>query len=265
MALSCFIIGSDSGTRSRISDFLEQARFFDVKARFSHATEAIARHQASPVHYFLVDLPLAYELLMELQHLREARRPRVIIIGPEETYFLEKIDAHPSLFEHGIHLPSLDPTTLEEGVVIATGHLEVPPTHRESLPPTSRSHKPIWILLRPGDQSHEVGPKRKESFFVRTEGTIRRLRRADLLLIEAEKDYLILITADTRYRVLRSMKSIETKLDPQTHCRIHRSYIVNIENIHTIDQEELWLDHLSTPIPIGPSYRKNLLDKLDIL
>ncbi len=58
---------------------------------------------------------------------------------------------------------------------------------------------------------------------------------------------------------------MEKFLNPKIHGRIHRSYIVQLNAIHTIDNENVWLDSIETPIPIGPSYRKELLASLEIL
>lgn len=104
-----------------------------------------------------------------------------------------------------------------------------------------------------------------ELLYVRTDGGLKRIKRTELLVIEAQKDYLGFTTKETSYRVLRSLKSVEARLDPSIHCRVHRSYIVLIEAIHTIDQDQIWVDGIETPIPIGPNYRKDLLARLEII
>jgi hypothetical protein len=267
MALNCIIVGSETGGPSRIFQFLENVQFFAVIAQCDTVAEAIEQHQAIPAHYFIVHSNLANETLLSLQQLPESQRPRLIILGPEETYFLENADADLAIFGEELKWPTLlqaqtDPTFK---FIPAEGELNVPSTLKDQFEIAIRSQSPVWMLLRPGEWQLGGKEKSRNSLFVRTEGNIKRLRKDDLLLIEAQKDYLVLTTAKEKFRVLRSMKSIEMRLDSETHCRVHRSFIINLAHLHTIDAEELWLDGLETPIPIGPSYRKELLKKLDIL
>jgi hypothetical protein len=238
MALSCIVIGLEADDSTRMAGFLRKARFFEVKARFQKPNMAVSEHRQAPVHYFIVEQALADETMHCLRALTTAERPRLIVLGAEETYFLENIPPSTPIFADTSQI-------------------------------ASSTDNPVWILWKPGywefDADSFKETSANEAMYVRVDGGIKRIRRADLLLVEAERDYLVLTTVKERIRVLRSMKSVESKLDPAIHCRIHRSYIVNLSSIHTIDQEQIWLDGIPTPIPIGPSYRKMLLEKLDII
>jgi hypothetical protein len=273
MALSCIVIGLEADASSRVAGFLGKARFFEVKARFQKPELAVAEHVREPVHYFLVEQSLADETLQCLRALLAEERPRLIILGAEETYFLENVSPSPAVFGPEANFPSWEQHTMvgrekSQGLV---GELQVPTRVAETFQIAKHSDKPVWILLKPGHWEFDAGARKpvsvssNEALYVRVDGGIKRIRRSDLLLVEAERDYLVLTTAKERIRLLRSMKSVESKLDPDVHCRIHRSYIVNLKSIHTIDQEQIWLDGINTPIPIGPSYRKVLLEKLDII
>ena len=56
-----------------------------------------------------------------------------------------------------------------------------------------------------------------------------------------------------------SMKSILEKLPENLFIRVHRSYIVPLKNIKSIQNKVLYLDELE--IPIGDTYRASVLDK----
>ncbi|MBV5311822.1 MAG: response regulator [Prolixibacteraceae bacterium] len=56
--------------------------------------------------------------------------------------------------------------------------------------------------------------------------------------IESLDDYVMIYTYDGRHMKQRTMKYFETNLDPKNFIRIHRSYIVQVENIAEIQQYE---------------------------
>ncbi len=266
MSISCIIVSVDTTVPQRISDFLGNARFFEVKGTCLQPEQAILAHQASPVQYFLVEFALAASTLDRLQSLGERERPRLVIFGHEESYFLERGAIEPILFNSTM-LPSMLGEPEEQGISVIRpqGQLQVPGYNSDLFRAISTETKPVWLLMEPGKWNFVPATEYSELLYVRTEIGIKRLKRRDLLVIEAQKDYLNLVARDENFRVLRSLKSVEARLDPRIHCRVHRSFVVLLEAVHSIDTEFLWVDGVSQPIPIGPNYRKDLLSKLDII
>ncbi|MGE5394703.1 MAG: LytR/AlgR family response regulator transcription factor [Candidatus Saccharibacteria bacterium] len=56
--------------------------------------------------------------------------------------------------------------------------------------------------------------------------------------IESLDDYVMIYTQDGRHMKQKTMKYFETYLDPKNFIRIHRSYIVQVDNIAEIQQYE---------------------------
>ena len=56
--------------------------------------------------------------------------------------------------------------------------------------------------------------------------------------IESLDDYVMIYTHDGRHMKQKTMKYFETNLDPNNFIRIHRSYIVQVDNIAEIQQYE---------------------------
>ncbi|WP_106917987.1 LytR/AlgR family response regulator transcription factor [Chryseobacterium aurantiacum] len=96
-------------------------------------------------------------------------------------------------------------------------------------------------------------------FFVKSSGQQHRISFKDILYIESIKDYVNIRTSDEEYIVLDTLKSMENQL-PDSFVRIHKSFIINLEKIKSIGVKKVML--LEKEIPIGDSYRANLLDKL---
>ncbi len=83
----------------------------------------------------------------------------------------------------------------------------------------------------------------------------------DILFIEGLKDYIKIHTTTEKIIVLENMKDIAGKLPGQSFLRVHRSYIVAVNSIKTIDGKELLLQN-ATPIPVGETYRKAVAEWL---
>lgn len=64
------------------------------------------------------------------------------------------------------------------------------------------------------------------------------VRVADIDWIEAEGNYLRLVTGETTHLIRQTMKGVETRLDPSQFVRVHRSAIVAIDRIRSIEARE---------------------------
>ncbi|KPE51370.1 LytR/AlgR family response regulator transcription factor [Chryseobacterium indologenes] len=102
--------------------------------------------------------------------------------------------------------------------------------------------------------------KKEPYFFVKSSGQQHRINYNDILYIESIKDYVNIRTTDQEYIVLDTLKSLELQLS-EAFVRIHKSFIVNLDKIKNIGLKKLVLES-EQEIPIGESYRANLMNKL---
>lgn len=94
--------------------------------------------------------------------------------------------------------------------------------------------------------------------FVKSNSKLVKLKNEDIYYIEALKDYVVIHTKDTRFTIHSTMKDIEAKMGVEDFIRIHRSFIVRMDKIATIEYPNLTLEHVDKIIPIGGSYRDEL-------
>ncbi|MFC2176393.1 response regulator [Bacteroidota bacterium] len=105
----------------------------------------------------------------------------------------------------------------------------------------------------------------EDCLFVKSNSRLVRVNTKDIYFIEALKDYVIIQTAETRHTVHTTMKDILSKLNPSVFVRVHRSYIVRVEKIVAIDQNNLVLEDDKKTIPIGGSYKEELVSRLKFI
>jgi DNA-binding LytR/AlgR family response regulator len=101
--------------------------------------------------------------------------------------------------------------------------------------------------------------------FVKSNSKMVKIRTKDIYFVEALKDYVIINTVSGRYTVLSTMKNIEEKLPKKYFIRVHRSFIVLIDKITAIDHNVLLMEGDKKEIPIGGSYKAELVSRLNML
>ena len=96
--------------------------------------------------------------------------------------------------------------------------------------------------------------------FVKHKSKLVKLRTNEILYIEALKDYVVIHSINIKYTIHSTMKEIERKMGKEEFLRVHRSYIVRVDKIATIEYPNLTIEKLEKKIPIGGSY-KYILNK----
>jgi len=102
--------------------------------------------------------------------------------------------------------------------------------------------------------------KESEHFFVKSSGQQHRINFNEILYVESIKDYVNIKTEVQEYIVLDTLKSLENQL-PENFRRVHKSYILNTEKVKSIGLKKVILIS-EQEIPIGESYKMNILDKI---
>lgn len=109
------------------------------------------------------------------------------------------------------------------------------------------------------------GKESKDFVFVKSNSRLIKLRTNDIYYVEALKDYVVINTLSTRYTIHSTMKDIEKKLPQDDFIRVHRSFIVRLDKIAAIEQPNLILENDKKTIPIGGSYKDELVQRINLI
>ena len=123
-------------------------------------------------------------------------------------------------------------------------------------PPSSLLAPPSSLLSPPSSENANV-------VFLKSDYRIIKVAINDIRYIEAMSEYLKVHLRNEQKPIttLLSMKKIEERL-PHNFMRIHRSYIVNLDDIREVNKNRVILD-ADTYLPIGDIYRENFQQYLD--
>jgi len=102
-----------------------------------------------------------------------------------------------------------------------------------------------------------------EFLFLKSDYKIKRINFNNILYIEGLKDYVKVYTQSSPKPVmsLTTMKLLESKLPESKFMRIHRSFIVNLEKIDTIERSRIIFG--KTYIPVSDQYKEKFQEFLD--
>lgn len=101
--------------------------------------------------------------------------------------------------------------------------------------------------------------------FIKSNSKLVRVKTADIVFIEALKDYVVVNVKEDKYTLHSTMKDVLNKLAPAEFIRVHRSFIVRLDRILSIEYPNLILDFDGKMIPIGGSYREKLLERINLI
>lgn len=108
-------------------------------------------------------------------------------------------------------------------------------------------------------ESQLIQPKtlEKEAIYLNIDKTIHKVYVADILYLESDRNYVHFITSAKKLTVIDSLKNWKDNLDSKKFVQVHKSYIVNLENIEKYTGTSVYLEN--NKIPIGRTYKNNLL------
>jgi DNA-binding LytR/AlgR family response regulator len=104
---------------------------------------------------------------------------------------------------------------------------------------------------------------RVPSIYVKRDGQFIRVLIQDILWIEAMENYVQLVTQDDKFMVHTTMKKIADRFVSHGFVRVHRSYIVPLDQVDAIEENRIFIG--GQDVPIGKSYRQELLKALTFI
>jgi DNA-binding LytR/AlgR family response regulator len=217
-----------------VEGYISKTPFLKLLASFDNPLDAMDFLTNEPVDLIFLDIHMpdlsGIEFTRILQH-----RPKIIFTTAYEKYALE-----------GFKLEAVD-------------YLLKPFSYEEFLTAAQKAQKLIGLENVAKDKI-EVS---NEFLFLKSEYKIRRINFNEIKYIEGLKDYVkvYLQNEDKPILSLNSLKSLEAKLPSEKFMRVHRSFIVNLEKIDTIERSRIVFG--KTYIPVSEQYKEKFQEFLD--
>lgn len=231
MIIQCIAVDDEPLALDIIEDYITKVPFLELKKTFTSALECIDYLKQNKVDLLFLDIQM--EELTGIQLLRVLKdKPEVIFTTAYDNYALQGFDLDvtdyllkPISFER--FLKAADKVYEK----IALQHL-----------PTALQKEPII----PGSDG--------DYLFVKTEFRFQKVFLSDILYIEGMGDYLRIVTSKERIMTLVNFKKVEAFLSEPRFMRVHRSFMVAMDKINSVERNRIRIaDQL---IPISENYKK---------
>jgi DNA-binding LytR/AlgR family response regulator len=228
--MNCIIVDDDPIARGSLEHFCELSEYLNLKGNFESAVEALNFIKGNSVDVIFLDVEMPEMNGLEmLQTFDLSSAPMVVLVTSKEDY---AVDA----FEYNVVDYLLKPVDYVRFVKSVNKMVSL----------KSKAN---------GDDDNE--------FFVKSDLKFVKLGFNDILYVEAMADYVIIHIQGGRHIIHSTMKGIDAKLYPENFVRVHRSFIINIKMIKSVDNSSVSIADKN--IPIGASYKSNFMEKLRIL
>ena len=215
---------------------------FEVAGIFDNGEEALG--QIGKPDLVILDIDLSGEMsgIDVATKLNELKIPFIFLTALADTQTIDKA----KLVEPYAYLVKpVKPETLYSTIEITLHNA----AHRKEM-------QPAHVNLK-------EGLSMDDGIFVKSRKRLEKIKLADILFIEAFDIYAMIKTSAGQYLLSHSLKAVEEKFPPSKFIRVHRSYLVNIDKIEAIEENDLIIS--GTKIPVGKTHREQLMNKLSFL
>lgn len=101
------------------------------------------------------------------------------------------------------------------------------------------------------------------NLFVRVNSKLIKLIQDEILFIESKGGYTLFKTTKKGYIVHSTLKNVVSKMNPSKFIKVHRSYIININEINDILDSSISIQ--DNIIPISRKHKANLMKHINLI
>ncbi len=225
MIIDCIIIEDEPLAAKKLADFIKQIKFIQLKASFDNGLDAINYLANHSIDLIFLDIQMkdltGIQFLNALTHI-----PKIIITSAYSEYALIG-------YEYNV-----------------TDYLLKPFGYDRFLKAINKVFEEL----------NQVTTTSNNAIFIKTEYRIERIELDDIFYIEGMRDYLLIVTKGKKIMTLLSFKKIMEILPISKFQRVHKSFIVAIDKIESIERNRIKVN--KRLIPISQTYKNDFINLL---
>ena len=238
--MKCVIIDDEPLAVDLLVEFVGRVESLELVTTFTNAIDAISIINQSEVDLIFLDIEMPHFTGIDFINAIE-KKPLIIFTTAYSNYAVE-----------GFNLGAVD-------------YLVKPIPFNRFLRAVLRAQQ-IFIPKNLPQRTNQTinSPEIEHDFmFVRAEYENVKINFSDILFIEGLKDYVKIYTTDNKYTLtLISLIKLENLLSSKGFARIHRSYIINIRHVKSIQKNKVLI--AEKRLPISESYKAAFFEKINI-
>ena len=227
--LNCVIVDDEPLAREGLADYVKEIDFLQLAGVCINPVELGKLLGSQKIDLIFLDIQMPK--MNGIDFLRILPNPPIIIITTAfSEYALE-----------GFQLNVLD-------------YLLKPITFDRFFKAVARARDYHLLTTKPTSADPASLQRGEDFVFIKCSNKFEKIHFADILYIEALQNYVAIYTTRGKFLTLLYLKNIEQNLDNKAFIRVHKSYIVPIAKIDSIDGNEIRIGEHR--IPVSRNYRE---------
>jgi DNA-binding LytR/AlgR family response regulator len=230
MTINCLIIDDEPMARKLLQEYIEETDFLELVGTAENPVKAMSLIMELDVDLIFLDVNMPKMNGMEFMR-SSANLPTVIMTTAYGQYALEG-------FEMAVIDYLVKPFSLERFLKAAQKALEL------------KSLKDKAALANMA----------ADHFYVKCNGKVTRVNYDELLCIESMSNYITLYTTTGKLIVYLTIKGILEKLPSKKFIQVHKSAVINLDKINSIDGNMLYIGEHK--VSIGANFSDEAMKKI---
>jgi DNA-binding LytR/AlgR family response regulator len=235
MKLRCLVVDDEPLAVEVLESYIERIPFLHLEKVCDSAVHALDFLAENKVELMFLDIQMPG--LTGIQLLRVARAlPAVVLTTAYSEFALEAFE--------------LD----------VVDYLQKPIPFERMLAAVNKARQLISLNEQYTNQNMLAVTAPASDLYVKSGQKIIRVTQQDILFIEGMKEYVLIRTAKQDIKTFVTIRELLERLSEQNFIRVHRSFIVALNKIDSIDKAGIWIS--DKIIPVGDLYRDSLLKRI---
>lgn len=227
--INCLVVDDEPIAREGMMEYVRQIDYLNPIAQCKSATEAVGLLQKNKIDLIFLDIQMPK--LTGIDFIKALSNPPLVIFTTAYSeYALE-----------GFELDVVD-------------YLLKPISFARFLKAVEKAQS----YLHARDKEVSVT---QDFFFIKCNGKIEKILMADVIYIEAMANYVIIHTQLKKYITYLTFSGIEEQLPYDLFVRIHKSFLVAISAIQTIDGNEVITNTMR--LPMSKNYKNDVMNRIE--
>lgn len=229
MKLKCLIVDDEPVARKLLKEYIEDIPFLEVLGEAENPLKGQGLLDRATVDLLFLDINMPK--ITGLEFLKSSTSlPMVIMTTAYEEYALD-----------GFSLDVID-------------YLVKPFSFTRFLKACNKAKDYHELKM----QTQKQPGNNEKYFFVKYNGRIERVLYDDLLYVEAALNYVNLYTRNGKMIVYLTIKGITEDLPADTFIKVHKSFVVNLHKINSIEGNILHIG--DAEIPISQNHQEEVMN-----
>lgn len=225
--LSCILIDDEPLALNLLEGYVESTPFLRLVAKCNNAITALEIIEKESIDLVFTDIQMPNLSGMEFSKMILNKKTKIIFTTAFEEFALE-----------GYKVNTID-------------YLVKPISYPEFYASVNKAKQQMLL--------HSSQTSIDDYIFVKSDYKLIKIDLKDLIYVEGLKDYVKFYTVNSEKPILtlKSMKSLEEELSKKQFMRVHRSFIVNLKKITTIERKRIVFG--DKYIPVSEKYKEAFL------